>query len=161
MLSSKKLVVCGALTAILLVLIGAYVYKTSQWTDNKADLEGASASPWIDNTSGLQDASQTKSSILVKGDPDAWPQAFWFTWKRVIMQVDTTKPIYVGWQSPGAKPQYHRKAIKPNKDGRFAMQIGPGDVNFLVLGTNNQPAPNLSLVAITGDSNKYKDVPLL
>ena len=146
MISHKKLVVVGVLTAMLLALTATYVYKTAQWTNNKSDLKGA---------------SQASSSIQVKGDPGAAPQVLWFTWKRVIMQVNTTKPIYVGWQSPGAKPQYHHKAIKPNKDGRFALRIGSGDVNFLVLGTNNLPAPSLQLVTITGNSDEYKDVPLL
>ena len=146
MISRKKLVWCGIVTAMLLLLTAGYAYKTSQWTDDASDLPGA---------------SKTSNSIAVKGDPGAAPQALWFTWKRVIMKVDTTKPIYVGWQSPGGKTEYHTKAIKPDASGRFAMRIGSGDVNFVVLGTDGQPAPSLSLVAITGNNNKYKDVPLL
>ena len=146
MISRKKLVWFGIFAALLLMLTAGYVHKTSQWTDDASRLNGA---------------SKTSSSIAVKGDPHAAPQVLWFTWKRVIMKVDTTKSIYVGWQPSGGKAQYHRKAIKPDDSGYFAMRIGKGDVNFVVLGTNGQPAPALSLVAITGDSDKYKNVPLL
>lgn len=136
----------GAFTAIVLILVAAYAVKASKWTENKSSLPGA---------------SQTSNSVSVKGDPNAAPQILWFTWKRVVMRVDAPQPIYVGWQSPGAKPQYYRKAIRPNKDGYFALRIGPGDVKFIVLGAGGQPAPNVSLVAVTGDDTKYKNVPLL